>query len=650
MTDEKPFSLVRQKPRRRVVRNLALKSPIARVSVDTGLAHLDRPFDYLIDESQSDKAQPGVRVRVPFSGRSLDGFLLDRLDKSEHATQFLTSVTSNEIVLKPEIIKLAQLVADRYAGTFADVLRSAVPPRHAQTEAKTGLNIYRQEQLQLTESISWSAFPDYSKYLRAMKEGRAPRLIWSALSGVSPLDQISQLSGAALGMGVGVLILVPDQDMVTRVAGKFAAIKDGPVPAVLVADDGPGKRYASFLAVARGQAALCVGTRSAVFAPVANLGLIILWDDADDSYEEPHSPGWHAREVSILRSRQENVALAIGGWSVSVESSALIQTGWAHLLHPAKEVVRQSAPRISALGEDVAYSRLPSRAWQNLGRALETGPVLVLVPRKGHTPALRCATCRNAALCQCGGRLELLSSHAVPSCHWCGHTQPEWSCKRCGGSRFRAAVIGNERTAQELGRAFPGTTVKTSTGASRIAQVGSGSAIVVSTPGAEPWCEAGYAGGVILDGWAFFDRPVLRASEDAASRWFKVASLLRPGASLFLGAELSHPLVQAISRWDAAWLAERELSERRELGLPPVARVAVIQGELGRVRAAVDDLQIAGVRVSGPRLITAEKAEAVVRVPMSQAAELTAAMRALVATSSSAKLPPIRIRIDPLTL
>lgn len=650
MTDDKPLSLVRQRPRRKIVRNLALNSPIARVSVDTGLAHLDRPFDYLIDQSQSDNAQPGVRVRVPFGGRSLDGFLLERLDKSEHATHFLTSVISNEIVLKPEIMKLAQLVADRYAGTFADVLRSAVPPRHAQTEAKLGANIYKQEQLHLIEGRSWSAFPDYPKYLNAIKERRAPRLVWSALGGISPLDQISQLSCAALGLGIGVLVLVPDRDMVTRVVEKFAAIKDGPTPAVLAADDGPGKRYANFLAVARGEAALCVGTRSAAFAPVANLGLIILWDDVDDSFEEPHAPGWHAREVAILRSRQENVALAIGGWSVSVESSALTQAGWAHFLPPRKEVIRQSAPRISALGEDATYSRLPSRAWQNLGRALETGPVLVLVPRKGHTPALRCATCRNAALCQCGGRLELLSSHAVPSCHWCGHAQPEWSCKQCGGSRFRATVIGNERTAQELGRAFPGTRVKTSTGASRIAHVGSGPAIIVSTPGAEPWCEAGYAGGVILDGWAFFDRPVLRASEDAASRWFKVAALLRPGASLFLGSELSHPLVQAISRWDAPGLAERELSERRKLGLPPAARVAVIQGELGRVRAAVNDLQIAGVRISGPRMITAEKAEAVVRVPMSQATELTAAMRALVTTSSSAKLPPIRIRIDPLTL
>jgi len=189
-----------------------------------------------------------------------------------------------------------------------------------------------------------------------------------------------------------------------------------------------------------------------------------------------------------------------------------------------------------------------------------------------------------------------------------------------------------------------------SSGASRIAHIGPGSAIVVSTPGAEPWCAAGYAGGVILDGWAFFDRPVLRASEEAASRWFEVAALLRPGASLFLGAERSHPLVQAISRWDALGLAERELSERQELGLPPISRVAVIQGDSGRVKDAVNDLKIAGARISGPRMIDAEKAEAVVRVPRSEANELNAAMRVLAAASSSAKLPPLRIRIDPLTL
>lgn len=155
---------------------------------------------------------------------------------------------------------------------------------------------------------------------------------------------------------------------------------------------------------------------------------------------------------------------------------------------------------------------------------------------------------------------------------------------------------------------------------------------------------------MILDGWAFFDRPVLRAAEDAATRWFQVAALLRPGAPLFLGTENSHPLVQAISRWDAFGLAERELAEREMLSLPPATRVAVLQGDPSSLRIAVAAIAIPSAQISGPRLIEEGRGEVVIRVPKSAAAELNIALRALVATASLSKSAPLRIRVDPVTL
>ncbi|MDY6811792.1 MAG: primosome assembly protein PriA, partial [Actinomycetota bacterium] len=101
-----------------------------------GLAHLDREFDYLIDEHQDELATPGVRVRVRFSGRLIDGFLLDRVDETEHPGRlgWLERVVSGEPVLDPALTQVCRAVADRYAGTLSDVLRLAVPPRHARTE------------------------------------------------------------------------------------------------------------------------------------------------------------------------------------------------------------------------------------------------------------------------------------------------------------------------------------------------------------------------------------------------------------------------------------------------------------------------------------------------------------------------------------
>jgi primosomal protein N' (replication factor Y) len=113
--------------------------PVARIAVDISLAHLDRPFDYLVPASMDEAAGPGVRVRVRFAGQLVDGYLLERVQASEHPGRLarLERVISPEPVLTPEIFELARAVADRYAGTLADVLRLAIPPRHATAERET---------------------------------------------------------------------------------------------------------------------------------------------------------------------------------------------------------------------------------------------------------------------------------------------------------------------------------------------------------------------------------------------------------------------------------------------------------------------------------------------------------------------------------
>ncbi len=117
-------------------RQAAAFEPIARVLPMLSVPHLDREFDYLVSEEQSDDAQPGVRVRLRFHGRLVDGFILERRTDTDHVGKlaWLDRVVSAEAVLTPEIRRLVDAVAARYAGTRADVLRLAVPPRHAKVE------------------------------------------------------------------------------------------------------------------------------------------------------------------------------------------------------------------------------------------------------------------------------------------------------------------------------------------------------------------------------------------------------------------------------------------------------------------------------------------------------------------------------------
>src|SRR5215469_6234475 len=121
---------------RRGERVPAATLPVARICVDVPLAHLDRPFDYRVPEQLDADAVPGCRVRVRFAGQLVDGFLLERVAESERkgTLAFLEKVVSAEPVLSPELARLARVVADRYAGMLVDVLRLAIPPRHAKTE------------------------------------------------------------------------------------------------------------------------------------------------------------------------------------------------------------------------------------------------------------------------------------------------------------------------------------------------------------------------------------------------------------------------------------------------------------------------------------------------------------------------------------
>jgi len=123
---------------KRTDRQPADRLPIARVCVDVPLAHLDRPFDYLVDADADEAAQPGVRVKVRFAGQLVNGWLLERIESSGHGGKlsYLDKVVSPERVLDPEVARLARAVADRYAGNLSDVLRLAVPPRHARVEAQ----------------------------------------------------------------------------------------------------------------------------------------------------------------------------------------------------------------------------------------------------------------------------------------------------------------------------------------------------------------------------------------------------------------------------------------------------------------------------------------------------------------------------------
>ncbi|MBL7516054.1 primosomal protein N', partial [Frankia nepalensis] len=616
---------------------IAAELPVARVAAMVPFAHLDRPFDYLVPASMAADAVPGARVRVRFAGRLVDGFVLERLERSDHGGRLapLTKVVSPEPVLSPAVARLARAVADRYAGTLADVLRLAVPPRHARAEREPAPAAAVAVAVQpAADPGEWRLYQSGTPLLAALGDGRAPRAVWWAPPGPAWPAMVATAARATVAGGRGVLVVVPDHRDVDRVAaalesGLGALARDGETapgadadpgladPRLVVtlrADLGPAERYRRFLEVRRGAARVVVGTRAAVFAPVERLGLVVVWDDGDDLHAERLAPYPHTRDVAVLRSRLEEAGLLIGGHAPSTDAEALTRSGWAHPLVLPRTRTRELAPLVRATGSDweaardeaARTARLPSLAVRAAREALAAGhPVLVQVPRRGYQPSLACASCRRPARCaHCRGPLGRAGRGSVSTCRWCGRPAADWACPGCSDPRTRVSVTGDRRTAEELGRAFSGVALRTSGRDEVLATVPAGPALVVATPGAEPVADGGYGAVLLLDGWALLGRPDLRAGEETLRRWMNAAALARPGPAggrVVVVADEGLAGVQALVRWDPAGFVAREADERAELGFPPATRMAAVEGSAATLAAFLDAAALpAAADVLGP--------------------------------------------------
>ncbi|MGV9992588.1 primosomal protein N' [Streptomyces sp. NPDC003374] len=678
----------RAKPRTWRGAPLAGELPVARVLVDRGVLHLDRYFDYAVPAELDADARPGVRVRVRFGagrhrvrdgrregGGLVDGFLIERRERSDYSGPLaaLAQVVSPEPVLSEELLGLARAVADRYAGSLADVLQLAVPPRSARAERRPSPAPLPPPRA--PEAASWTRYEHGPAFLDALAAKGAPRAVWNALPGPAWSEELARAVAATLASGRGALVVVADGRTAARVDAALTALLGEGRHALLTADAGPEKRYAQWLAVRRGAVRAVVGTRAAMFAPVQDLGLVAIWDDGDDSHSEQHAPQPHAREVLLLRAALDKCAFLLGGFNCTVEAAQLVESGWARPLVATREQVRRAVPLVRTVGDgDLARdeaaraARLPSLAWQAARDGLRSGPVLVQVPRRGYVPRMACARCRAPARCRhCSGPLQAPDAGAL-RCGWCGREESGWHCPECGGLRLRAQVVGARRTAEELGRAFPAVPVRTSGREHVLDTVPDAPALVVSTPGAEPVAEGGYAAALLLDGWAMLARPDLRAGEDALRRWIGAAALVRPqeaGGTVVVVAEPTLRPVQALVRWDPVGHAVRELAERAELGFPPVSRMASVSGpaeavaeflgavELPREAQVLGPVPLPVTPAGRPRRSGAPPPgehweRSLIRVPPGSGSALAAALKAAqAARTARGGTGTVWVRIDP---
>ncbi|TXK17832.1 primosomal protein N' [Homoserinibacter sp. GY 40078] len=624
---------------------------MARVILDTPLPQLDRLLDYRIPPGMTDVV-PGVRVTAPLRSaqRVTHGFVVELATQQEHPGPLsdLDAVVSPVQILQPEVWRLARSVADRAAGSAIDVLRLAIPKRQARVE-KSWITAHQDGVTRLAPlGDDVPAVDGYAAdRIDALLAGG--RVALDVAPGVESVGEdwvgrwalaLAQLAARTVHTGASAILVAPDHRDLRQLEAALLGVL--PTDRIVRFDAGQPdpQRYRGLLRAMGDDPVVIIGNRSAVYAPAARLGLIAVWNDGDPLLAEPLAPYVHARDAALVRQEQQQTALVFAGNTRTTEVERLVELGWLDELAPIRPRHPRVVPTAFTAGDDAtAHARIPTLAWRQAAEALGHGPVLVQVARPGYSPALRCAECGTASRCRhCGGPLRQQRAGQAPSCLWCGRTESHVRCSECGSSRVTRVGAGSTRTAEELGRAFPGARVVVSDGERRVLDIDARPALVVATRGAEPVAAGGYRAVLLLDGERMVARETLRIAEDCMRWWADAAALAADGAPVLL-VGVGGRLATALATGRIADFARAELTDRRALGFPPAVRVATIDGFPDAVAAARDALG-SQVAVVGERVVDG-RARAIIRFDYAHGLEVARTLRSEIVRQAASRRKPV---------
>jgi primosomal protein N' (replication factor Y) (superfamily II helicase) len=606
----------------------------ARVVVDVRPVHLDRPFDYLVPDGV--EVGLGQRVRVTFAGRRRNGWVVgtaDRTDTDPKRIRALEQVQGEQTWFDESDLRWLEWAARRYGAPLADVLRHAFPARVAAVEAEARRwpdpSPHQPADRPPCPAQAWRPYAASALLKSASavhEDGSGPAFWWRALVGDDWTAMLLDLVARTLAAGRTALVLVPDPASPLSEAALSFAAGDG---ADLRAQGSERDRFRAALRCRTGHARVAVGERSAVFAPLRDLGLIVVEDEANPAYKERRSPRHHAREIALARARMAGATCVLTGDLPSAHLWRLLEQDHVQRVTADRAIERDRAPRV-----DVAdlsdprpgrrRARFTDEAAHALSQTVRAGEhAVVVAARGGQGTALACRGCGTRRRCPvCDGSLRTARGGTPspgdgappqdpPSPRWecaaCGWDGPATACSECRDERTAPLAAGAGRLAQELSRSHPEADVVRmegfdAPGPQRRPGLGvmtRGS--VVDRPswlGAEP-----AAIGVLPDADAMLNRPTLDAAEDALRLWFAVARWCH--RLIVQTREPNHPAVQALVRWDPAGFWQREGERRAELRYPPAAsliRISAPADTADEVAGALRGALPADDDVLGPAL------------------------------------------------
>jgi primosomal protein N' (replication factor Y) len=447
-------------------------SAIAQVEPMTTARALRGPFDYrLPEELRGGVVDVGSMLVVPFGRREVLGVVVGLADSSDVAAErLLAPLRALELGVPVEMVGLAEWIAAEYCSTIARALALVLPPgaaRRLSGRKRRAVAAPRHLAVGSRAPTPPVLTDDQQSVLRslttAMREPHAGQRLLHGVTGSGKTEIYLQATALALKQGRGAIVLVPEIALTPQIVGRFIE-RFGETVAVLHSRLRPAQRYAEWRRLREGEARVCVGPRSAVFAPIEDLGLIVVDEEHDSSYKHEGDPRYDARDVAAERAGRCGALLLLGSATPRPESVQRLES-----LLLRRRVDGRPLPRVQVLdmrGETGGLHPLTAQALAEVRSA--RGKAIVLLNRRGWSNFLSCRSCGHVWKCpHCDVALVLHRAGGYVSCHHCGHREPVPArCGECSSTSVARHGAGTERLQHELsgllddgrrrpGRAFP---------------------------------------------------------------------------------------------------------------------------------------------------------------------------------------------------
>ena len=421
-------------------------------------------------------AEVGCRVIVPFRKREVEGFVV-RLRKDapgDIEVHEICSVVDPASLVRPDIFELCRWIADYYLSPFGEVLKAALPPaitdKHVAAATSVGAGFSRRGASALDaasggrDRLKPAPTNDQSRALEMIcrTSGFHPVLL-HGVTGSGKTEIYMQAAEHFLAAGKTSLILVPEIGLTPQLTDRFSARFPNQT-AILHSSLTRRQRIDEWLRIYRGEVPIVIGTRSAVFAPLKNLGLIVVDEEHETSYKQEEVPRYHARDTAVVRAKLARAAVVLGSATPSMESFHNAESKkYAYIgltarvedrALPAVEIVNMRE-EYAAEGKQVVFAR---RLLQAISARLERGEqTMILLNRRGYAAFLLCRHCGFTFQCNaCSVAMTYHRSIEKLLCHYCGLARrPPERCPECDSEYIHYVGEGTERLEAELKHLFP---------------------------------------------------------------------------------------------------------------------------------------------------------------------------------------------------